>query len=114
MARPLLQQPSALDLGHLLPLDLVQDNPASTIERHPSSQPSPLALDLIPSKAKGQTLEARASQPASPSPRPLDQIVHQHKRAPVYYSNIRSINGPRLCLGLRRSPRGTRSIATRG
>ncbi len=75
MARPLLQEPS--------PLDLPAGLSCTLHHRAPSSQPSPLALDLIPSrpKAKGSTPE-----PVSPSAQyldPLGQIVHQHKRAPV-------------------------------
>ena len=100
MARPLLQRPTPLDLGHLLPLDLMQDYPAPLPPSNPSSQTSPPALDLIPSSKGRRPADRSPSQPASPSPRPPRQIVHQHKLAPVSYPNKCSKKSPSLRSGL--------------
>lgn len=85
MSCPLLQQPSSPQfLAKASPLDLPDPQALESVgrriilhspHRSPSSHPSPLALDLIPSSRvtiEGQRPDDRSpSQPASPSPRPL-------------------------------------------
>jgi hypothetical protein len=84
-------------LGHLLPSisrphALDHRAPPCWIIQHPHP--------LEPS-SKGRRPDPRSpSQPASPSPRPPRQIVHQHKLAPVSYPNKCSKKSPSLRSGL--------------